>query len=99
MPWAAFWASLVSLTFFLGWCLKLAEDADLTLHKEGDFFQPFTCIFQEETPGSLKRNVDTDLPFGKFQLLVEVSACQAEPLKPPAGRRVLEPLRAVARGL
>lgn len=35
MPWAAFWASVVSLTFFLVWCLKLAEDAAFTLHKEG----------------------------------------------------------------
>lgn len=44
-------------------------------------FQPFACIFREETAGSFKRNVDTILPFGKFQLLVEVSVCQAESSK------------------
>lgn len=38
-------------------------------------FQPFARIFQEETAGSFKRNIETILPFGTFQLLVEVSVC------------------------
>lgn len=51
MPWAAFWASLVSLTFFLGWCLKLAEHAALTLHKEGIFFSPLLASFRRKLLG------------------------------------------------
>lgn len=52
MPWAAFWASLVSLTFFLGWRLKLAEDAALTLHKEGIFFSPSLASFRRKLLGA-----------------------------------------------
>lgn len=44
MPWAAFWASVVSLTFFLVWRLKLAGDAAFTLHKEG-FISAFCLHF------------------------------------------------------
>ena len=51
MPWAGFWASLVSLMFFLGLCLKLAEDAALALHKEGIFFSPSLASFRRKLLG------------------------------------------------